>query len=247
MQGPQVATKLTEKFLKEKVPMNVMMPNGKSIFQDLNYAKKLISTITSSYREYACSDVSRFPGNINPELSADKKQSIKERKSKNVEAEKLANNVQPLNGSFTRKQIEQCAKAIEKSKSAACTGFALSVADKLLILFPDERIQLISHEGGFRGTHVYVVVNHTGREWNINKLQTITSLHTTEAQNKIGEVVAEFENTLFVDTWLASLGWGKGVFILEEYINMKQNCHFIFDGHCTFDSKSIDKSQKLSF
>lgn len=236
----QIAKALIDKFLAGKHSLDIRMANGGSLLKNKRKATKLLSLITAPYKNYACSDVKRFAGNINHEVDNQTRESIMTRVSKNVTAETEANMIQPYLGNFSRKQISRCAQLVDEAQSAACTGFALSVAEKLLILFPNERLQIISHQGGYAGTHVFVALNNQGEVWDINQLQDLHKagkLESEEGEKVMSQAIENFKETYIIDTWLASLGWGNGVFDFEKYLLTPKISHFLYSGSCSYDSK----------
>lgn len=244
-----IAIALVNRFLEARHSLNTHAPDGKSLFNLPGCTKKLLSLVSKRYTTYACSDISNFSGHINDKLSESKKEEIRSRKSKNIAAENTANMIMPLNGQYTKGQITEAAKHIDKAESAVCTGFALAVADKLLTLFPELKFKLVAHKGSYRSTHVFVVVNCGESDWEIDKLEKKVadqSQNTEEGQSLLEKVAKQSENIFIVDAWLGSLGWKNGTFSFREYLETPDTHAFIEKMKCYFDSTETKNDNKLA-
>jgi hypothetical protein len=234
----KLTTQIVNKFLSEKCALNTAKPDGKSLFTSDNLSNKILSVVCGQYKDYHCGDAKRFPGNINPK--ADKEQILARKPKAAFERQAAeASTIQAYNGHYSRKAIERCAELVDKSKSGACTSFALAMADKLLDLFPNERIEIMGHVGGYRGTHVYVVMNHKGDDWKLNDIENQLAdknLSKEQKSHLIDDVAEQLSGTFVIDPWLASLGWSNGVFTPMQYFEMKVNSHFLFGVETLFDS-----------
>lgn len=234
----QISKLIVEKFLKHNAAVNTQKPDGKSIFRSKTLGKRLLGLVTAPYRAYQCSDAKRFPGNIH--ASANKAE-ILSRKIKDEAAATHSTTIQPYTGNYARAAIQKCATLVDKAQSGACTSFALAVADKLLTLFPHERVEILGHKGGWRGSHVFVVMNHQGEGWKLNDVDAAfknETLSTSEREQVVDAALVELKDTYIIDPWLASLGWGSGVFDPYEYMDNEPNRHFILNTATYFDSKS---------
>jgi len=201
----------------------------------------LLSIVNIDFKHFACSDVKRFVLNIKDKAKAHE---ITNRVTKDGPAELQANLIQPMHGKFTRMAIAHCAKLINQSQSGVCTTLALAGADRLLKLFPNERIEIIAHEGGYQGTHVYIIMNHTGDSWKMNNLQAMRESGTDKAQasDELTKVfLQETDHAFIVDPWLASLGWDAGVFDILVFLNDKRLSNFLTSTVCFFDSNNEPK------
>lgn len=258
-QSRKVCELLINKFLQKRSAMNTQMPNGTSIFQDEklgrrllafangrhnNYAcldaTRLLDATTGQYKNYACLDAARFQGNIANDAD---KQVILNRKAADPQAYNQSTQIQPIiKGEFTRKQIQQCAELVDKAKAGVCTTFALAVADKLMVLFPNERIKVVAHNGGADGSHVYVVMNHQAEDWKLNDLKNQST--DGARKNLMLKAAEEFDKAYIVDPWLASLGWKDGVFDFANY------CHqfepFLKSVELRYDTGSISPKNTLT-
>ncbi len=235
----KIAELIINKFLVSdmSVPMHYQLPDGKSMFKDSVYAKKILQVVNAPYKNYACSDAKRFPGNINPAANI---QAIIDRITKDSRAETEANVIQPISkGKFTRASIARCAQLIDKAQSGACTTLALASADKLLKLFPSERIEIMAYRGGILA-HVFVVINHRGEGWMMNKCFTEgNSLKKGELKNLMACALDELKDAFIIDPWLATLGWDDGVFNIHDYYTNEKNRHFLTSCVNHFDSQEI--------
>lgn len=252
----KVCEKLIERSLAENTALNTQMANGTSIFDNPSLTRKLLSYVNGhhkkyscvdatrllgatvgQYKEYACLDATRFRGNINQQSDVDE---ILSRKPFNQMAYTQSIQIQPIRGGkFSRQQIKTCAELVDKSKAGVCTTFALAAADKLLTLFPNERIQVVAHNGGANGSHVYVVMNHHRDHWQLNDLKG-KALESDEAE----QIIQEFEKAYIVDPWLASLGWKDGIFDFDSYAD--QFSGFLYDAEIRFDNQQAPRVRLVS-
>lgn len=226
----EISMLIVDKFLKSNVPMNYLLPNGQSMLEKKGFAKKLLRVINAPFNEFGCSDVDTFPGNIKPGADVELiKKRTSNRTQRQKQAETQANLIQPFTGVFTRKSIEECAKLLNIAKAGACTTLALATADRLLKLFPNEHIKIMGHNGGHRGSHVFVVMNQKGNNWMFDEMKDLDQM-----ENKFFE---EYQDAFIVDPWLATLGWQDGIFDVYSYHQDKNTGHFLYNCDCYFDSK----------
>lgn len=164
-------------FLYEK-PHCELSPEKSSRMPVMN--ETFLQDMIETYREYACSDFHRFEAQVAPGKLDWMRQ--KEKRYLNqlgkVQCESQANlSAQPVNGSYTKTQIEGVAKNVDSVKAACCTTFALSLANKIMQQAPNLNFQILSYDNKM-GSHCFVKITDENGE-----------------------------NESILDPWLASLGW----------------------------------------
>lgn len=243
-----IAEYILNKFLENKHPVNTTTPDGHSIFTHSGLAQRMLSLITQKYSSFACSDARTFQGNIHPKADSDKIiKKLSTMPDSNVRLGTQANMIQPIGGHYSRGAIKKSAELVDSSQIGSCTTFSLAVADKLLTLFPSERIQVVAHKAGHTGSHVYIIMNCEGDEWRFNSkameaAQTMASdEEAAEHLEKIAEAMAQqLGEAYIVDPWLASLGWSQGIFTPVKY--MENHLGFLADLEFVYDS-NLDKKE----
>lgn len=244
-----IAEYILNKFLESKHPLNVITPDGNSIFTHPSLGKRLLLLITQKYSNFACSDARTFRGCIHEDADSNKIiNKLGTMPESNVRLGTQANLIQPIRGHYSRSAIEKCAELVDLSQIGTCTTFSLAVADKLLTLFPSERIQVVAHKGGHTGSHVYIIMNHHGDTWHFNSKETmdIAKIASDKELNdhlekKIRDMLQhELKDSFIVDPWLASLGWDQGIFFPIEYAN--SHLRFLADLDFVYDS-NLDKKE----
>ena len=126
-----------------------------------------------------------------------------------------------------QKTIKRQAKFVDKSKMGSNSTFASAIADKLLCLFPEQRIKILRSDDARDYQHFYVVMSHTHEDWEYHDEWKL-------------ELPKAFDNAFVIDPWLASLGWDDGVFSLTQYLEHDQNKTFLYNAQCLFDTE-LDK------
>ncbi len=234
---------IVDTFLEEKAAINVLGPDNKSIFEAMTneinsdtLSKRLLDAVLRDYRTYQCGDALTFSSMI-PD-SADK-QEILARKPLN-DKYLQANSIQPIKGGrFTRGQIESAAKSVDESKAAVCTTFALSAANRLLILFPNERVEIVAHNHN-RESHVYVLMNRAGNKFdglNLDLKDGDEERILIDLDEIINTAKGEMKKGFVVDPWLLSLGHSSASYGIEDYM-ASELTQFLLQRECRFDSKA---------
>jgi hypothetical protein len=246
-----IAEYILNKFLENKHPLNTTTPDGSSIFTHSALAQRLLSLVTQKYSSFACSDARTFQGNIHANADSDKIiKKLSSMPDSNVRLGTQANMIQPIGGHYSRGAIKKSAELVDSSQIGSCTTFSLAAADKLLTLFPSERIQIVAHKAGHTGSHVYIIMNCQGDEWRFNSkdIDGVKAMTTDEEAadylDKIAEaMVQQLEGAFIVDPWLASLGWSQGIFTPVKY--MEHHLGFLADLEFVYDS-NLDKKEKAN-
>ncbi|MCS5708125.1 hypothetical protein CC99x_004325 [Candidatus Berkiella cookevillensis] len=186
-QQNDVAIAIIEKLVAAQKPLDISDNKFRTPF---HYNPELIlQTLTKGYSEYACSDYLRFESAIAPGKKEWIAQKTLEMSQTRVQHEMTANLSAHPNAhtrTFSKAQIQQIAEDIDQAKSACCTTFALSLAQKLLTAAPTLAFRIASYLNGM-SSHCYI---------------SFTAPTGTE---------------FLLDPWLASLGWGTGVYRKEAY------------------------------
>ncbi len=230
----EISRLILDKFLKSNSTPNCNNPDGISIFSDEKDGARLLGTVTHCFRKYACADARNFRDNIHEDANSEEILSRRPKPAAEAEAAEAAQ-IQPVAGRFTRKSISRCAKLVDRAQAGACTSLALAAAHRLLKLFPEERIEIYAHNGGM-GSHVFVVVNHSGNEWSYNHSDNQEILDDKPRRDALRDrICQEHENSFIVDPWLASLGWDNGIFTFPQYLT--NHSGFLFNAHRYFDNK----------
>lgn len=183
----KVATKMMEKMIEADKRLDTPDVRG---FTVLNYKPEFIyHFLMEQYQNYACSDYKRFTKQVREGKLAWVKEKFVLTTDLQASHEANANlNAQPIDGQYTRAQIGNVAMNVDKAKSACCTTFALSIANRLLQFLPSQPFKILSHPNGV-GSHCFVAL--------------------TAADPDRDEII--------LDPWLASLGWGAAVYEKHAY------------------------------
>lgn len=221
--------------------------------------RHLLEPVFDTYHEYACSDGRNFAGNIGCVRKADDnvmktvaiddwdeirkvaKKSVMERIEartdidKQFEAAAFGATLGAAQG-YTAKKIKEAADNIDAARSAVCTTFAVSGANKLLELQHDpsfnkkiKRIEIIARKYGHRGTHCYLIINR----------QEGADLKKPETWG---------EDVLIADPWLASLQnpsiYNAKEYALTGFLDGKLECNFDSTNLFLRDQKRRDNETK---
>ncbi len=203
--------------------------------------QRVLEPIFDTYQAYACSDGRNFAGNIgcvrknedNVIVAVDINDwgearenamagvflRIEERTDidKEFEAAAFGATLGAAQG-YTVEKIKTAADNIDSARSAVCTTFAVSGANKLLELqknpeFKDKikRIEIIARKLGHRGTHCYVIINR-------------------KEGSELSKPATWGDETLIVDPWLSSLQnpsvYKPAEYELTGFLGGKLECNF---------------------
>lgn len=186
-QHNEIGIAIIEKLIAAGQPLDV--PDEKGLTPFHYNAELILETISKIYCEYACSDYLRFEHVIAPEKKnwvIAKSQAVTEIRSQYEMIANMSAHPNIHTHQFSKEQIQQIANDIDKAKSACCTTFAISLAQKFLSLTTSLNFKIVTHPNGMN-SHCYI------------SLTTPT------------------DAVFLLDPWLASLGWGHGVYSKQAY------------------------------
>jgi hypothetical protein len=145
---------------------------------------------------YACNDVIRYPGNINPSLTAAQQEDIKTRKSAFISLPRFSNDIE-----WSEYFLKQIYMQVNASRAGECTSYAYYAAHVLRRWHGAQRIEIVSCKLDDGGNHLFCLADRIGAVPDDRKIprDTITAA------------------VRVIDCWLLSLGWPQAVYTIKTF------------------------------
>ncbi|MQA36911.1 hypothetical protein [Rugamonas aquatica] len=150
---------------------------------------------------YACNDVGTFSACIAPDIAVDKA-SEEYLRIRYPTIQSIGPPITSLDRSWRPKELARAYSAVDAKKAAECTNYAYYAAHVLTHGKNHPRVEIVTWEGEGTAKHLFCLVGRSGG--------TLPGFVVPSAETWN-------DDTVIVDCWALSLGWGECLYTRHNY------------------------------